>query len=28
VTSLLRGIYNKRPTQPKFNFTWDVETVI
>jgi len=28
VTSLLRGIYNKRPIQPRFNFIWDVETVI
>ena len=28
VTLLLKGIFNKRPTQPRFNFIWDVEVVI
>ena len=25
---LLSGIFNNRPTQPKFNFVWDVKNVL
>jgi hypothetical protein len=28
VSSLMSGIYNKRPPQPRYAFTWDVERVL
>ena len=28
ICSLITGVFNNRPTQPKFNFIWDVQLVL
>ena len=28
ISALMTGIFNQRPPQPRYTFTWDVETVL